>query len=307
MAKVLITGASGLIGTKLTELLIANGYEVNHLNRSIPLKNNIKRITNFAWNPENGAIDTNAFDGVNAIVHLAGAGVAEKRWTEARKKEIIESRVKSTQLLHDFLKNNTHQVQTFVSASAVGYYGDCNDEIVTEEHKPGIDFLASVCKKWEAGAIKIGKLGIREIRCRLGIVLAANGGALPQLTKTIPLGIASYFTKPNLYYPWIHIDDVCGIMIYAIQHSSISGAFNTTAPTPLLYKDIVKQILKAKKSNALLMPAPTTAIKLALGEMSDVILGSQRCSAQKIMRAGYKYRFGDIETALNDIYKSNKR
>ena len=177
----------------------------------------------------------------------AGAGVADKRWSDERKKEIIDSREKSAKLIFDFLKKNKHEVKNFISASAVGYYGDCGDEVVTEEREAGKDFLAEVCRKWEDSAKQFSKIEIREVRCRIGIVLSKNGGALPELTKTIPLGLAPYFAKSNLYYPWIHIDDVCGIMIHALENENVNGAVNTTAPQPLLMKDLMKEILLANE------------------------------------------------------------
>ena len=200
------------------------------------------------------------------------------------------------------MKKNKHEVKTFISASAVGYYGDCEDEIVTEEKKAGEGFLAEVCKQWEQSAKQFSKIGIREVRCRIGIVLAKNGGALPELTKTIPFGVASYFSKTNLYYPWVHLDDVCGIMIHALENEIVTGAYNTTSPSPLLMKDLMKEILVAKKSKAILVPAPPVAIKLALGEMSEMLLGSQRCSAGKILESGYQFKFGEIGKALENIF-----
>jgi len=301
--KVLITGATGLIGQRLTSLLLDKGFSCNHLGRSV--KNDIKdkRINAFQWDVENGLIDERAFEGVSTIIHLAGAGVAEKRWTDSRKKEIIDSRVKSAALLHRFLKKGNHDVKTFISASAVGYYGDCGAETISEDHRPGKDFLAEVCKKWEQGAVKIGAMGVREVQCRIGIVLAPNGGALPELTRTLPLGFANYFTKNDLYYPWIHVDDVCGIMRYAIDNETVSGPFNTTAPNPLLMKELMLHIISAKKPGAALLPAPAFALKLAMGEMSSMLLGSQRCSNEKILNAGYKFRFGDIDSALKDVFR----
>ena len=304
MKKVLITGASGLLGTRLTELLLKKGYSVNTLGRQTadnrPQKNS---VNHFVWEIDKGIIDAKAFEGVSAIIHLAGAGVADKHWSDERKKEIIDSRVKSAKLIFDFLKKNKHEVKTFVSASAVGYYGDCGDELVTEEQKAGEGFLAEVCKQWEQSAKQFSKLEIREVRCRIGIVLSKNGGALPELTRTIPLGVASYFAKSNIYYPWIHLDDVCGIMINALENENVSGAYNTTAPQPLLMKDLMKEILVAKKSKALLVPAPPFVIMLAMGEMSEMLLSSQRCSSGKTLESGYKFRFKKIGEALKEIYK----
>ncbi len=302
MEKILITGASGLVGTRLTEMLVNKGYTVHTLGRKTEKRKKQKNVNSFTWNIEKGEIEPEALEGVSSIVHLAGAGIAEKRWTDERKKEIIDSRVKSAELIFKFLKKDKKQVKTFICANAVGYYGDCGDELVTEQHKPGKGFLAEVCKKWEATATKFNGLGIREVHARFGIILAAVGGALPQLIQTLPVGIATYFAKDNLYYPWIHLDDVCGILIHALENEEVSGACNTTAPQPLLMKDLMKEIVEAKKSKALLVPAPPFAIKLAMGEMSEMLLYSQRCSAEKIIASGYKFKFGQIGKALQNIF-----
>lgn len=303
MEKILITGASGLLGTRLTEIILTKGYGVVHLGRGHK-NNGTAGVQHFTWDIDKGYIDPKALEGVTAIVHLAGAGVADKRWTNDRKREIVESRVKSAELIYNTLKKGKHTVKTFVSASAVGYYGDCGSEVVKEGHLSGDGFLADVCRQWEEGAINIGKLGLREVRCRIGIVLAKNGGALPELVKTIPLGVAPYFAKSNLYYPWVHIDDVCGIMLHAIETDTVNGACNTTAPKPLLIKELMHNILTARKSNALLVPAPPLAIKLALGEMSEMVLSSQRCSDDKILETGYRFKYPTALKALKDIYKS---
>lgn len=304
MEKVLITGATGLVGTRLAEMLLAKGYSVNTLGRSGSGSNSVKKgVNTFSWDIDKGQIDEKAFDGVSAIIHLAGAGIADKRWTEDRKKEIIDSRVNGAKLIYNSLKKLNNGVKTFISASAVGFYGDCADEVVTEDHKPGKDFLAEVCKKWEAAATRFSDLEIREVRCRFGIVLSEKGGALPQLIQTLPVGIATYFAKDNLYYPWIHLDDVCGILIHALENEKVKGAYNTTAPQPLLMKELMQDIVEAKKAKALLIPTPPFAIKLAMGEMSEMLLCSQRCSAAKITDSGYKFNYGEIRKALKDIFK----
>jgi uncharacterized protein (TIGR01777 family) len=302
MKKVLITGATGLIGNRLTELLLQKGYEVNTVGRDRNRKG-IKNINAFVWNIENETVDVKAFEGVTSIIHLAGAGVAEHRWTDKYKHEIIESRVQGTKLIFDFLNTKKHQVKTFISASAVGYYGDCADDLITETRENGKGFLAEVCKNWEESVQQFSELGIREVRCRIGIVLAKNGGALPELTRTIPFGVASYFAKSYLYYSWIHIDDVCEIFIHALENEQMTGAYNTTAPNPLLMKNLMKEILSVKKSKALLLPTPPFVVKLAMGEMSEMLLCSQRCSANKILKTGYKFKYVSIEEALHNIWE----
>ncbi len=300
--KVLITGATGLIGQHLAAIMQSKGLNCSYLARNKNVNINNKTVRAYTWDIDKGEIDERAFEGVSAIVHLAGAGVADKRWTDERKKEIISSRVKGAQMLYDFLKRGRHDVKTFISAAAVGYYGDCGDTIVTEDTPQGNGFLADVCRQWEQGAINIGTLGIREVRCRIGIVLAKNGGALPELTKTLPVGVATYFAKNNLYYPWVHIDDVCGIIIHAIENKKLSGPYNTTSPNALPMKDLMRHIITVKKAKAVLLPAPPLALKLALGEMSEMLIYSQRCSAKKVTDTGYRFSFSDIDKALQNIF-----
>ncbi len=298
--KILITGAGGMIGKRLIQILEQEGYAVNTLGRSAGRGK--KSVHHFVWNPETNDIPAKAFDGVTGIIHLAGAGVADERWTAARKSEILASRVKSTRLLFDYLKNHQHTVKTIVSASAVGYYGDAGDKLLTENTKPGTDFLASVCTQWEDEVKKFSNLGIREVRCRIGIVLSKNGGALPQLTKTLSVGAVSYFAKSPLIYSWIHVDDVCGIMLEALKNNAMHGAYNTTSPNPVSMKELAKQIVESSGKWAVVVPAPPLAIKLALGEMSDMLLSSQRCSTEKILKAGYQFKYPEMKQALRAIY-----
>ena len=298
---ILITGANGLIGSRLQEMLLKKGYEIHTLGRTMPSAKT-KKVKSFVWDLQDQKMDIAALDGVDAIIHLAGAGVADSRWTDARKKEIMDSRVDSTRLLYNTLKKTNHQVKTIVSASAVGYYGDCGDEVLTEEHPAADTFLAEVTRKWEEEVCRFENIGVRHVCCRIGIVLSKKGGALPELTKTLPLGVAGYFAKKPLYYPWIHIDDVCGIMIHAMENNKVLGSYNTTAPGPVEIKSLIKAIVKAKRSRAILSPVPAFALKLAVGEMADMLLSSQRCSDEKIIKTGYQFQFPELKEALEDIY-----
>lgn len=301
MGKILITGGSGLIGARLQELLLAKGHEINIIGRKARPSRD-PRIAHFMWDVGDQKMDPTALKGVDTVIHLAGAGVADSRWTASRKKEIMDSRIDSTRLIYNTLASTSHQVKAIVSASAVGYYGDCGAEMLTEDHAPGSSFLAEVTKAWEAEVSRIETLGIRHVCCRIGIVLSAHGGALPELEKTIPAGIAGYFAVDDLYYSWIHIDDVCGIMIHAAGNDKLKGSYNTCGSDPDLIKDLMKTIVRAKKSKAILVPIPPFAIKLALGQMSEAVLHSQRCSNKKILATGYKFAFPTLQAALDDIY-----
>ena len=299
MENVLITGASGLIGSRLTELLKGAGHKVVHLGRGEAAHADVPL---YKWDVEKGKLDEAAFEGVTTIIHLAGAGIADKAWTDERKKEILDSRIKSAALLHKFLQKGKHTVDTFISASAVGYYGDRGAEVLTEDKPKGEGFLADVCTKWEDAAIEIGKLGIREVSIRIGIVLAKHGGALPELARTVPAGIAPYFAKDNLYYPWVHIDDVCGIMMHAVNNKQMNGAYNATGPKPLLIKDLMQDIITARHSKALLIPTPPIAIKIMLGERQELVLSSQNCSDKKVRATGYQFKYPTALKALQQIY-----
>ena len=299
MAKVLITGATGLIGSRLTEMLKDSGHTVVHMGRGEKKDTDVPQYT---WDVQKGKLDEAAFEGVTTIIHLAGASIADKAWTDERKKEILDSRIKSAGLLHKFLQKGQHSVDTFISASAVGYYGDRGAEVLTEDMPKGEGFLAEVCSKWEDAAIDIGKLGIREVSIRIGIVLAKEGGALPELARTVPVGIAPYFSKDNLYYPWVHIDDVCGIMMHAVNNKQMNGAYNATGPKPLLIKDLMQDILTARNSRALLIPTPSIAIKIALGDRQELVLSSQNCSDKKVRATGYQFKYTTALKALQQIY-----
>lgn len=302
MRKILITGASGLVGKRLQRLLEDKGYAVNTIGRKG--KSGGKKKNTFYWNLETRSIDEHALDGVDSVVHLAGAGVADERWTEQRKKEILDSRVQSTRLLFDTLKRINHNVSTIVAASAVGIYGDCGSKVVTEQSPAAKTFLADVCVQWEQEVKNFTELGIREVRCRIGIVLSKEDGALPELSKSLTFGVAGYFTKTPLYYPWIHLDDVCGIIIHALENKTLAGAYNTTAPHPLPLKDLMHAIVKGSGKRTIVVPAPTFALKLAMGEMADMLLSSQNCSAEKILKSGYTFQFDNAVKAVKKEFSA---
>jgi len=298
MDTVLITGGSGLIGQRLSKRLLSDGYQVAILSR---LKRKSNDIQYYQWEPERQRIEEEAIKGADYIVHLAGAGIAEKRWTKKRKAELYNSRIHSTQLLYDTLKNTASKLKAFISSSAIGFYGNRKNQWLTEDVQAGNDFLAGICKDWEAQANKLNELGIRTVINRTGIVLSREGGALPELEKPMSFGIAPYLGSGQMYYSWIHVDDVIGIIMHEIKND-LQGIFNMVAPPPVKNKDLMKAIVKAKKSHALIVPAPELALKLALGEMAQTILGSQRCSANKIAESGYRFLFPELEDALLELY-----
>lgn len=302
--KTLITGASGLVGSRLTELLQQKGYQVSHLSRqakggAIPV---------YQWDSESQLLDPRAFENCESIIHLAGAGIADKPWTKERKKEIIESRTLSTKLLYTALKQRTHSVTTFVSASAIGYYGYAgSEEIFTEESKAANDFLADVVKQWEEAVDQIATLGIRVVKIRIGILLSEKGGALKELLKPIKWGIGSPLGTGNQFMSWIHMDDVCGIFIRALEDDEMTGVYNAVSPSPVTNEQITKAIAKVLKKPLWLPNVPPFLLNLVLGEMADLVVKGSKVSADKIQRAGYQFLYPDLSAALQNLLIKNEK
>lgn len=296
--KVLITGASGLVGKRLRELLLQKGYHVSHLGRS-------KRdghVNSFVWDVDKGSIDLKALEGVATIIHLAGAGVADKRWTPSRKKEILDSRTKSTDLLFKALKNQTHTVTSFVSASAIGYYGfGLGDEIFTEESKPGSDYLAHVTRQWEEAIDQVESLSIRVVKLRIGIVLSEKGGALAEMVKPIKLGAGSPLGTGKQSLTWIHLDDLCEMFIKAVEDSAMKGAYNAVGPEWVTNAEMTKAIAKVLNKPLWLPAVPGFVLKIILGELADLVINGSKISSTKIQKTGFKFKFVWLEEALKDL------
>jgi uncharacterized protein (TIGR01777 family) len=294
---ILITGASGLIGSRLTELLVARGHKVSHLGRS----KKAGPVPSFVWDVEKGTLDTKALEGVQAIVHLAGAGVADKRWTEKRKKEILQSRTQSSALLFNALQNSKHDVKAVVSASAIGYYGSTlSNEVYKEEHEPGNDFLAGVVDAWEKSVDKICSLGIRVVKIRIGIVLSSKGGALAEMARPVKLFIGSPLGTGNQIVSWIHIDDLCEIFIKAIEDQAMSGAYNAVAPHPVTNRQMTQAIAKVLHRPMIVPAVPTLALRIILGEMVDAVVKGSNVSAEKIQKTGFHFKYENLDDALKD-------
>ncbi len=297
---VLITGASGLIGTRLTELLQQKGYQVSHLSRN----QRQGTIPTFVWDVENMNIDSNAFHGIDAIVHLAGAGIADKPWTKKRKTEILESRTKSANLLFQSLKNQSHSVECFISASAIGYYGDGGADKTFKEGDPATDdFLGTVVQSWEQAADKFANLNIRVAKLRIGILLSAKGGALAEIARPIKWGVGSPLGSGKQFMSWIHIDDACHMFIKALEEKSMHGAYNAVAPTPATNEEVTRRIAKVLGKPLWLPNVPGFVLKFILGEMATLVLGGSKVSSEKIQQAGFQFSFTDLEKALVDLLK----
>jgi uncharacterized protein len=295
--KILITGASGLIGKRLTDLLLKKGYQVSHLSRS----SKSGRVPSFVWDVDKGEMDSKALEGVDAIIHLAGAGVADKRWTKSRKEEILMSRVKSTELLHNTLSATPNSVKVIVSASAIGYYGFQSDEELTEESKPGTDFLAKVTNQWEAEADKLTSLKIRVVKLRIGIVLSEKGGALVEMAKPIRWGVGSPLGVGSQYISWIHLDDLCEMFIHAIETDQMEGAYNAVSGNWVTNEEMTKAIAHELKRPLWLPNVPTFVLKIVVGEMAAIVLGGSKVSADKIKKTGFEFQYSKLENALEEL------
>jgi len=300
MAKhILLTGGSGLVGNDLTKLLLDKGYEVSHLSRK---PGTDPKVKTYLWDIHQGQIDEKCIDGVDTIVHLAGAGIADKRWTDRRKKELVESRTQSIELIYGLLRDKPHHIESVISAAATGYYNDREDELLTEESAPSNDFLANCCIEWEQAVDKGEELGLRILKFRTGVVLTAKGGALPKMAQPIKLGLGSPLGNGKQWVPWIHQQDVIDLYFYGIENISLKGIYNMVAPDPVTNKQLTLAIAKQLHKPLWLPNVPAFVLKLLLGEMSTIVLGSAKVSAQKIENAGFQFKYPTIAEALADIY-----
>jgi hypothetical protein len=296
--KILITGGRGMIGTYLSKMLTAAGHEVSHLSRSQP-KN--ADYPTFVWDVERQYIAPDALQNVEAIVHLAGEGIADKRWTAARKKAIIDSRVQSTALLYKALQTQAHKVSVFVAASAIGFYGNRGAEVLDESSAAGGDFMAETCLAWEAASTPIAALGIRRPVVRIGIVLSTEGGALAKMLPSYKLWIGTYFGHGQQYYAWVHIHDVARVLQAAVENEKMTGIYNATAPNPVKNCDFARCIADAKKQKALILPAPAFVLRLVLGEMAAVVLNSCRVLPKALTDIDFEFKYSELLPALENL------
>jgi uncharacterized protein (TIGR01777 family) len=256
----------------------------------------------FCWDPEKEVIDPAIFEGVDYLVNLAGANIGEKRWTKNRKKEIVNSRVKSARLLYKVITDNGIRLRAFISASAVGYYGSMtSDKIFNEEDLPAKDFLGQTCRQWEEGVDLFEKSGIRIVKIRTGVVLEKSDSALAKLMKPVKFGFLVQAGNGNQYMPWIHIQDLCNIYLKALEDSNMSGAYNAVSPQHVTHKFFVKTLAGVINRPVFPLPVPAFILRATLGEMSDVALKGSRVSSDKIANAGYKFLFSDLAFALKNV------
>lgn len=299
MQRVLITGGSGLVGQRLSQLLSEKGYEVSHLSRN-PTKG---AYQSFHWDIKKNEIDKDAIKHCDTIIHLAGAGVASKRWTEKWKKEIYDSRIQSTQLLVDAIRNHNSRLGHFISASAIGYYGwDTGDKLIDEDQSKGEGFLADVVADWEKEVSKLDEIGVRNAAVRIGIVLSDKGAALVEMMRPIKVGFGAALGSGKQYMSWIHVDDLCQLFIHIMETES-TGIYNGVAPEPVTNKAFTKQLAKHLKKPLFLPNVPSLALKLMLGEMQVMLTGGNKVSSKKIEETGFNFQYPSLHSALKNLVK----
>lgn len=296
MSNILIAGGTGLVGRRLTYWLQQAGYEVRILTR-YP-----RASAHVLWNPEVGTIDDAAVAEADFIINLAGAGIADARWTPARKRELISSRVDSARTLKQALQRTGHRPKAYLAASAIGYYGNSLERLMQESDVPAdSSFMVQCCQQWEAASDEILELGIRTVVLRIGVVMSKEGGALAEFLKPLRFGLGTYFADGQAWYSWIHRDDLCRIFLWAMQEDAASGVFNAVAPRPERNIELLKKTAKAWGKPALFLSIPAFALRLVLGEMSAVVLNSNRVSAQRLLEAGFDFSYPHAAGALKQV------
>jgi uncharacterized protein (TIGR01777 family) len=301
--RVTISGATGLIGSALARRLLERGDDVVALGRDrARVAARLPGARALSWDPMAGPPPAEAVDGVDAVVHLAGEAVADRRWSEGQKRRILESRVIGTRNLVAGLRAAGSPPPVLVSGSAIGYYGDRADERLDEQSRPGDDFLAGVVRDWEAETVDAGRLGIRVALARTGIVLARDGGALPKLALPFRLFAGGPLGSGRQWMSWIHLDDEVGLLAHAVDHAEVGGPINLVAPEPARNAEMARAIGRALGRPSL-MPAPALALRLALGERVDVLLASQRVRPAAAEASGYAFRYPDLQPALDDLLR----
>ena len=298
--KILITGATGLIGSELVALLLQNGVTIHYLTTSKKKIESRPNYHGFYWNPNQGIIDENSLMGVDAIIHLAGATIS-KRWTSKYKQEIIESRILSSNVLFKALKANPHAVKQIVSASAIGIYPDSLTKVYSEnETEVDESFLGKVVMKWEESVNKFHLLNIKVVKIRTGLVLSDKGGALPEMLKPIKMGLGSPFGSGKQMQSWIHIHDLIEMYFYAVQNE-LDGVYNAVAPNPVTNKKLTEEIAAVVKKPLFMPNIPKFLMSLVLGEMHTLLFASQNVSSKKIENEGFVFKYKQLDKALKNL------
>lgn len=295
--KILVTGSTGLVGSALIPILKAKGHEVIRLVRSTPTDS----ASEIYWNPEKGTLNADELEGVDAVVHLAGDNLAEGRWTDEKKRSIRESRVKGTTLLSETLAKLERRPEVLASASAVGFYGNRGDELLTERSASGEDFLAEVCREWELATQAVAQSGVRVVNLRFGVILSGEGGALKKMLTPFRMGVGGKLGDGRQYMSWIAIDDAVGAIEQALDDDSLRGAVNVVAPDAVTNYEFTKAMGRVL-SRPTIFSVPAFAARLAFGEMADAtLLTSQRVEPARLKEAGFVFKYPELEGALRHV------
>lgn len=301
MKKIVITGGAGLIGSILFRMFNERGDKVYLFSRNPEdAKRRVPGAAGYLKWRGNNADYSAELEGMDAVIHLAGANVAGQKWNEPYKKEIYDSRIGSTRALVEAMKKLKNKPEVFVCSSAVGYYGDAGEQELAEDAKPADNFLADVCVQWEKEAQKAEEAGLRAVQIRTGVVLSPRDGALKKLLLPFALFVGGPLGNGRQWFPWIHADDIASMFVYAIDTSSMRGVYNGAAPQPLRMKEFAGALGKVMSRPAV-FPVPEFILKLILGEGARVTLASQKVIPQRITEAGFKFRYPEIEEALRNL------
>ncbi len=299
MANILLTGGSGMVGSHLCTKLRNRGYEVAVLSRS---PNTDSKQKYFLWDIAQKQIDEEAIKWADSIIHLAGANIGEKRWNKQRKQLIIDSRVKSAELLLDTVVALNKKIDTFITASAIGYYGAItSSEIMTETSSCANDFLGQTCQQWESVADKFANVGIRTVKIRTGIVLWLTGGAMAKIIRPVKKGMGLAIGSGKQYFPWIHIDDLCSVYTQALENKKMQGPYNAVVPEHITNEEFMKKLAQKFKKPFFRFKIPASALKLFFGEMSSLFLYGSRISAEKLQKTGFSFMFPTIDSYLKEM------
>lgn len=305
MYTVMITGGTGMVGNVLSRMLEAKGYQVIILTRSAKNKEKKGNIRYAEWDPGRQTIDVAALQSADFIIHLAGAGVVDKKWTSAYRKEILESRTLSSKLILDNLRNHSHQVKAIISSSAIGWYGadTVPGKMFVETDPPSDDFLGTTCRLWEE-SIENPPGKIRVCKLRTGIVLSNDGGALAEFKKPLRFGIAGIIGDGRQMVSWIHIEDLCRMFIYAIENETLQGSYNAVAPAPVNNRKLTLTLANAVRGRFYIpVNVPSFILKIMMGSRSVEVLKSTTVSCEKIKQAGFTFLYPSIEAAISQLTK----
>ncbi|MBE0551946.1 MAG: TIGR01777 family protein [Ignavibacterium sp.] len=304
MKRIIVTGATGLIGQKLVKDLIDRGDEVIVFSRNAEKAKSIfpRALECVEWNYRKPDLWKSKLENSDAVIHLAGINLFSKRWKDDFKKAVLESREVSTKNLVEVIKSCANKPEVFISASGVGYYGDCGETVLNENSSKGNDFLADVCEVWESESVNVEASGVRSVQVRTGLVLSPEDGALKQMLPAFKFFIGGPLGNGKQWSSWLHIDDIVGIYIYAIDNKNLSRAVNAASPNPVRMKEFANTLGKVLNRPSL-FPVPKFVLKIVVGEAAEVVTASQRVDVKKLLRSGYVFKFENLEDALRKLLK----